>query len=124
MGPEHTSTLSTVNNLGNLYKSLGRLDDAEEMYRRALQGYEKAIKPENVPTYLPALTTMWGFASLCDCQHRVEDARAWYSKALSGYENVVGTDHPKCEMLRSRLAALSIVMRGESCLREGDEELD
>jgi hypothetical protein len=31
-GPEHTSTLNTVNNLGNLYKNLGRLDEAEKMY--------------------------------------------------------------------------------------------
>jgi tetratricopeptide (TPR) repeat protein len=41
-GPEHTSTLGTVNNLANLYKSQGKLVEAEQMYQRALQGYEKA----------------------------------------------------------------------------------
>ena len=41
-GPEHTSTLDTVNNLGNLYKHQGKLAEAEQMYQRALQGYEKA----------------------------------------------------------------------------------
>jgi tetratricopeptide (TPR) repeat protein len=41
-GLEHTSTLNTVNNLGVLYKDLGRLNEAEKMYQRALQGYEKA----------------------------------------------------------------------------------
>jgi tetratricopeptide (TPR) repeat protein len=41
-GPEHTSTLDTVNNLGILYKNLGQLDEAEKMYQRALQGKEKA----------------------------------------------------------------------------------
>ncbi|KAH8728360.1 hypothetical protein GQ44DRAFT_824189 [Phaeosphaeriaceae sp. PMI808] len=107
-GLEHTSTLNTVNNLGLLYADLGRFDEAEKMYQRALQGYEKAMKPENLSTYLPALENMWSFASLYDCQHQVEDARAWYSKALSGYENVVGTDHPKCQTLRSRLAVLGI----------------
>jgi tetratricopeptide (TPR) repeat protein len=35
-GPEHASTLSTVNNLGALYANLSRLDDAEQMYQRAL----------------------------------------------------------------------------------------
>jgi tetratricopeptide (TPR) repeat protein len=49
-GPEHTSTLDTVNNLGNLYVSLGRLDEAEKMYQRALQGFEKAWGPEHTPT--------------------------------------------------------------------------
>ena len=34
-GPEHTSTLGTVNNLGLLYKSQGKLDKAEQMFRRA-----------------------------------------------------------------------------------------
>ena len=41
-GPEHISTLSTVNNLGVLYADLGRLNEAEKMYLRALQGYKKA----------------------------------------------------------------------------------
>jgi tetratricopeptide (TPR) repeat protein len=43
LGPDHTSTLSTVNNLGLLYVAQGKLDEAEEMYQRALAGYEKAL---------------------------------------------------------------------------------
>src|SRR5437764_15068417 len=38
-----SSTLSTVNNLGLLYKNQGKMVDAEEMYQRALRGYEKAV---------------------------------------------------------------------------------
>ncbi|KAF2786019.1 hypothetical protein K505DRAFT_193517, partial [Melanomma pulvis-pyrius CBS 109.77] len=45
-GPEHTSTLDTVNNLGILYKNQGKLVEAEKMYQRALQGYEKALGPD------------------------------------------------------------------------------
>jgi len=41
-GPEHTSTLDTVNNLGMLYRHQGRHNDAEMMYNRALAGKEKA----------------------------------------------------------------------------------
>jgi tetratricopeptide (TPR) repeat protein len=36
-GPEHTSTLDTVNNLGSLYRDQGKLVEAEEMYRLALK---------------------------------------------------------------------------------------
>ncbi|PVH91284.1 hypothetical protein DM02DRAFT_734231 [Periconia macrospinosa] len=43
LGPEHTSTLSMVNNLGSLYADQGKLAKAEEMYQWALQGYEKAL---------------------------------------------------------------------------------
>ncbi|KAN0086424.1 hypothetical protein V8E54_000112 [Elaphomyces granulatus] len=42
-GGQITHQHSTVNNLGLLYKSQGKLDEAEKMYRRALQGYEKAF---------------------------------------------------------------------------------
>ncbi len=36
------STLNTVNNLGLLYADQGKMAEAEEMYMRALRGYEKA----------------------------------------------------------------------------------
>lgn len=45
LGPDHTSTLNTVNNLGALYGRQGELDKAEEIYERALQGNEKALGP-------------------------------------------------------------------------------
>ncbi len=40
-GPEHTSTLDTVNNLGALYWNQGKMKEAEDMYLRALTGCEK-----------------------------------------------------------------------------------
>ncbi|GIJ90071.1 hypothetical protein Asppvi_009020 [Aspergillus pseudoviridinutans] len=40
VGPGHTSTLDTVNNLGSLYADPGKLKEAEEMYQRALAGGE------------------------------------------------------------------------------------
>jgi tetratricopeptide (TPR) repeat protein len=36
LGRNHTSTLNTVNNLGNLYADQGKLAEAEEMYQRML----------------------------------------------------------------------------------------
>jgi tetratricopeptide (TPR) repeat protein len=58
-GPDHTSTLHTVNNLGVLYKSQGKLDEAEKMYKRALQGYEKVCGPDHTST----LDTVIGLSS-------------------------------------------------------------
>jgi tetratricopeptide (TPR) repeat protein len=110
-GPEHTSTLDTVNNLGILYKELGRLDEAEKMYQRALDGYAQAFNSDVLITYIPALNNMLGFASLRGSQGRVEDARYWYSQALVGYEKTFGPDHDKCESLRTELAFLA--RRGE-----------
>ena len=37
LGPSHTSTLDTVNNLGLLYADQGKLAEAEKMYEQALR---------------------------------------------------------------------------------------
>jgi tetratricopeptide (TPR) repeat protein len=50
LGPTHTSTLSTVNNLGLLYANQGKLGEAEQMYERALRGYEEALGPTHTST--------------------------------------------------------------------------
>jgi tetratricopeptide (TPR) repeat protein len=103
-GREHTSTLGTVNNLGNLYAGLGMMEDAEKMLQRALDGYAAAVSADSLSTNVPALNNMWAFASLRDSQGRTEDARHWYSQALRGYEKTFGQDHSKCLRLRNKLA--------------------
>jgi hypothetical protein len=56
LGPEHTSTLDIINNLGVLYTGQGRLKDAEMMYNRALAGKEKALGPSTHPRSTPSTT--------------------------------------------------------------------
>jgi tetratricopeptide (TPR) repeat protein len=43
LGPTHTSTLATVDNLGSLYKIHGKLDEAEQMYKRKLEVHESVV---------------------------------------------------------------------------------
>jgi hypothetical protein len=59
-GAEHTSTLDTVNNLGNLYKSQGKMAEAEEMYMRALHGYEKLlwVPPARIESVKQSLSSL------------------------------------------------------------------
>ncbi len=47
LGPKHTSTLDTVNNLGLLYADQGKLEEAEQMYDRALARKEEALGPKH-----------------------------------------------------------------------------
>jgi hypothetical protein len=54
-------TLSVVNNLGNLYSDQGKMAEAEEMYQRALVGYEKALGPDHTST----LSTVNNLVSRC-----------------------------------------------------------
>lgn len=52
LSSDHPSEFDTVNNLGSLYRDQGKLVETENMYQRALQGYEKALDPEKVLHYI------------------------------------------------------------------------
>jgi tetratricopeptide (TPR) repeat protein len=80
-----TSTLNTVNNLGILYADQGRLENAEAMYERALQGKEKAWGPEHTST----LSTVNNLGNLYKSQGRLDKAEAMYERALDGYEKAL-----------------------------------
>jgi tetratricopeptide (TPR) repeat protein len=73
-GPEHTSTLDTVNNLGNLYANQGKLVEAEQMYQRALRGKEKAWGPEHTST----LSTVKNLGNLYTNQGKLVEAEQMY----------------------------------------------
>ena len=82
-------TLSTVNNLGNLYYDQGKLDKAEQMYVRALAGYEKALGPDHTST----LSTVNNLGLLYTNQGKLEEAEQMCIRALAGKEKALGPDH-------------------------------
>ncbi len=88
-GPDHTSTLDTVNNLGLLYADQGKLVEAEEMYQRALDGKEKAWGPDHTST----LDTVNDLGNLYADQGKLVEAEEMYRRALDGYEKAWGPDH-------------------------------
>ncbi|KAF2110980.1 hypothetical protein BDV96DRAFT_552710 [Lophiotrema nucula] len=108
LGLKHTSTLGTFNNLGTLYVDQGKLAEAEAMYSRALQGYEEALGPELLPTYLPALNTMFSFGDLLSRTGREDKAKTMFTQALAGYTAVQGPDSKWCKWLEGRLQALQV----------------
>jgi len=62
LGPDHTSTLNTVNNLGTLYADQGKLDEAKQMYLRSLVSFRRILRDE----ISPSKATIHGFATaLC-----------------------------------------------------------
>ena len=123
LGPDHTSTLGTVNNLGILYSDQGKLEEAEEMYQRALQGYEKALGIVNNlgilysdqgklkeaeemyqrtlqgkekalrPDHISTLKTVNNLGLLYSDQSKLKEAEEMYQRALQGYEKALGPDH-------------------------------
>ncbi|KAI0125291.1 hypothetical protein BJ170DRAFT_499040 [Xylariales sp. AK1849] len=88
-GPDHTSTLDTVNNLGVIYKKQGKLQEAEDMYLRALRGYEKAWGPDHTSI----LGTVNNLGVLYAEQGKLQEAEDMYLRALRGKEKAWGPDH-------------------------------
>jgi tetratricopeptide (TPR) repeat protein len=109
-GPEHTSTLDTVNNLGILYWNQGKMAEAEEMYIRALRGKEKAWGPEHTST----LNTVHNLGILYQNQGKMAEAEQMYVRALQGYERAMGSQHPITQGIARNLSQLRK-------LRSGDE---
>ncbi|KAI9037125.1 uncharacterized protein KD926_000842 [Aspergillus affinis] len=89
LGPDHTSTLRTVNNLGLLYSDQGKLKEAEEMYQRALAGKEQALGPDHTST----LDTVHNLGNLYKDQGKLKEAEEMYQRALAGKEQALGPDH-------------------------------
>ncbi|KAJ5627817.1 hypothetical protein N7490_010045 [Penicillium lividum] len=105
-GREHTSTLNTVNNLGTLFRNQGRLQEAEAMYKRALDGYEAAFGATFTFTNIPALQTLRNFGLLCERNGQFDTARLYYQRALVGTEAVWGQYDERYSWLFKKISIL------------------
>jgi len=71
-------------------ESQGKYEEAEAMYRRALEGREKVLGPEQPNT----LTSVGSLGSVLERQGKYEEAEAMHRWALKGSEKVLGPEHP------------------------------
>ena len=91
---------------GNLLSDQGRLEKAEKMYNRALQGYENALGPRRVRTFMNALNTVENLAALYAETGRREAAREMYLRARIGIEEVLGSGCERCERITAAIGNL------------------
>jgi tetratricopeptide (TPR) repeat protein len=83
LGPDHTSILDTINNLGTLYFYQAKLAQAETMYQRALQGFEDALGSGHTAT----LDVVNNLGKLYAKQGKLERAEKMYQRAKAGGQN-------------------------------------
>ncbi|KAB8209224.1 hypothetical protein BDV34DRAFT_232507 [Aspergillus parasiticus] len=86
LGPAHFSTLSSVRNLGLLYKDRGSFDDAENLYKRVFTGREKLYGPNHYST----IRVLQDLGYLHSKQNRFQDAEDSYTRALNGLKRTFG----------------------------------
>jgi len=113
-GVERTSTLDIVSNLGNLYRSQGKLAEAEAMYKRALAGREKVSGLGHMST----LDTINSLALLYRGQGKLAEAEVMYERAIAGYEKALGPEHMST---LSTVNNLGILYRYQGRLAEAEQ---
>ena len=76
-------------NLGLLFANQGKLVEAEQMFQRALQGYEKAWGPDHTSM----LDTVNNLGNLYLNQGKLVETEQMFQRALQGYEKAIGPDN-------------------------------
>jgi tetratricopeptide (TPR) repeat protein len=77
-GEEQETALNATHLLGDLYTDQGKLGEAEQMYERALRGYEEALGP----THTSTLGTVNNLGLLYANQGKLGEAEQMYERAL------------------------------------------
>jgi tetratricopeptide (TPR) repeat protein len=116
---EGMTVLHAIHQLGMLYANQGKLGEAEQMYERALRGYEAALGSDLSQQYRPALNTLENKGDLYPLQAEIPKAQAMYARALSALSVVLGQSSERCMKLAAKIDALPSPRRQ----REGQSKL-
>jgi len=89
LGPEHADVAMTLNNLGFLCNDLGRREEAEKYYLRALEIYEKLWGLEDVNV----AATLHDLGTMCLNLGRYEEAERHILRAMAIFVKAGGPEH-------------------------------
>ncbi|EXJ73257.1 uncharacterized protein A1O5_03017 [Cladophialophora psammophila CBS 110553] len=95
-------TLMWMINLSTVLQDQGKYEEAEEIGRQALSGYEKAVGPDELDT----LTCVSNLAAVIQVQGKYDQAEEMNRRALAGYGKVLGANHPHTLRSMSNLATV------------------
>src|SRR5262249_7220821 len=101
-GPVHRDVAAALNNLGQVYGSLGQDSEAEPLYKRSLAIFEKVGGLDSVDV-APTLNNL---AALYQRQDRFADAEPLFRRALVIRERTLGPSHPDTGQSLNNLATL------------------
>jgi tetratricopeptide (TPR) repeat protein len=102
LGPEHSDTATSLNNLASLLQDQGDLAGVRPLLERALAIYERALGPEHPYTS----ASLNNLASLLQDQGDLAGARPLFERALAIREKALGPEHPGTAMSLGNLALL------------------
>lgn len=113
---EELSLHIAYNEVGDLYRGLGKLKESEDLYLRALTGTEKALGPEHALT----LDTVRNLGTLYHYQSKLKEAEDRLERALTGTEKALGPEHM---LTLSVVNNLGLLYQHQDRLREAEDLL-
>jgi len=102
LGAEHPDTVSSLNNLAEVHRSMGAFDRALPLYERSLAIREKVLGPKHRATAI----SLNNLALLYESTGAYERALPIYERSLAIYEQAMGAEHPETATSLDNLAEL------------------
>ena len=100
LDPDHPDTLSSRDNLANVYRSAGRGDEAIGLHEQTLAARERVLGPDHPDT----LASRNNLANAYQEAGRAEEAIGLHEQTLAARERVLGPDHSDTLSSRNNLA--------------------
>ncbi len=102
LGPAHEGYALTLNMLGEIYRTTGRLRDAEQLFRRALPIFERRMGRESKQV----ANVLNNTANVYFLLQRYGDAERLYERAISIWEKLFGPEYLSIAQTLSNLSAV------------------
>ncbi|EOA90522.1 uncharacterized protein SETTUDRAFT_146424 [Exserohilum turcica Et28A] len=101
-GEEQEILAYAMNCIGRLFTDRGKWEEAEQMYRRALQVYEAVLGPSHTST----LQTVNNLGTLYLSLGQLDEAEQMLERALQGYEEALGPGYTSTLQTVNNLGSL------------------
>jgi non-specific serine/threonine protein kinase/serine/threonine-protein kinase len=102
LGDDHSRTLRSINNMGALLLSMGKLAEADLYYREALDGRRRVLGDDHPDT----LISIHNMGALLQSMGKLAEAEPYSREALEGFRRVLGDDHSRTLRSINNMGAL------------------
>ena len=113
LGNDHPDTLASINQMGILLWTQGKLTEAEPYYQESLEGRQRVLGHEH-PDTLESVSIMGGFLRE---QGKLAEAEPYCRAALESQRRVLGDEHPQTI---TSINNMGLLLRAQGKLSEAE----
>ena len=103
-GEHHPEVATVMATIASVRQAQGRLDEAEQLWRRVVDIRERSLAPNHIAT----TSALEHLGMSCAARGKLEEALAQLQRALVMREATLGAAHPSVRALRERIADVQL----------------